>query len=317
LQIIIHESGHLVFGLLTGYKFQSFRVGSLMLKKTDSGLRFCRFKIAGTGGQCLMCPPDMKDGSIPYFLYNAGGSLMNLISVIVFYLISLTCPGTAFSLILKMGAVIGLGFAATNGIPLSLPGIDNDGANIVSMRKNPEAIRALYSQLKISELASKNIRLKDMPQDLFELPDNADINNSLMVAVAVMNEERLCDMHHFDSAEAEASKLLSLGNSLPGLYSGLLTCDMILFKVLRGEDPSSFVTDQFKKIMKTMRSNPSICRTNYILSLIEGDQKKVNDSLQAFDKIAATYPNQCDIDSEREYMSLAAEMIRLKSKGQV
>ena len=30
LQIIIHEAGHLVFGLLTGYKFSSFRIGSFM-----------------------------------------------------------------------------------------------------------------------------------------------------------------------------------------------------------------------------------------------------------------------------------------------
>ena len=30
LHIIIHESGHLLFGLFSGYQFVSFRVGSLM-----------------------------------------------------------------------------------------------------------------------------------------------------------------------------------------------------------------------------------------------------------------------------------------------
>lgn len=34
---ILHEAGHLVGGLLTGYKFLSFRVGSLTLQKEDDG----------------------------------------------------------------------------------------------------------------------------------------------------------------------------------------------------------------------------------------------------------------------------------------
>ena len=37
LQIILHEAGHLVCGLLTGYRFVSFRVGSLTLIKDANG----------------------------------------------------------------------------------------------------------------------------------------------------------------------------------------------------------------------------------------------------------------------------------------
>ena len=38
LQIILHEAGHLLFGLATGYKFISFRIGKLTLikEKEDS-----------------------------------------------------------------------------------------------------------------------------------------------------------------------------------------------------------------------------------------------------------------------------------------
>ena len=35
LQLIIHEAGHLVFGLLSGYRFSSFRIGSFMLLKEN------------------------------------------------------------------------------------------------------------------------------------------------------------------------------------------------------------------------------------------------------------------------------------------
>ena len=30
LQIVVHEAGHLVFGLLTGYQYSSFRIGSFI-----------------------------------------------------------------------------------------------------------------------------------------------------------------------------------------------------------------------------------------------------------------------------------------------
>ena len=33
IQIIFHEAGHLVFGLLSGYRFVSFRVGSFTIVK--------------------------------------------------------------------------------------------------------------------------------------------------------------------------------------------------------------------------------------------------------------------------------------------
>ena len=58
LQIILHETGHLIGGLLTGYKFCSFRIGNLQLQRENGALRFRRLKLAGTGGQCLMTPPE-------------------------------------------------------------------------------------------------------------------------------------------------------------------------------------------------------------------------------------------------------------------
>ena len=68
-QITLHEGGHLVCGLLSGYRFCSFRVGSLMWMRTEDGhLRLRRLRLAGTGGQCLRAPPDMVGGRLPVTL---------------------------------------------------------------------------------------------------------------------------------------------------------------------------------------------------------------------------------------------------------
>ena len=309
VQIAIHEGGHLVFGLLTGYKFQSYRIGSFILKKTEDGLRTGRFSIAGTGGQCLMEPPELKDGRIPYFLYNIGGSLANVIASVIFYLLALLWPGTFASIVLKMGTIIGIGFAATNGIPLHLTGIDNDGANIVSLRKSPDAVRAFYAQLKITELSAKGTRAKDMPEDLFKLPDDADLSNSLITSVAVMNEQKLQDMHRFDEADKEAEKLLALDSGLEGLYRSLLTCDRIFFAVLKGKDYNAFLDKAQLKYMKSMKSYPPVIRTKYAMALREKDEAEVKKLLENFDKVAKNYPTPADIESERELMMIAKDKI--------
>ena len=59
-QIILHEGGHLLCGLLTGYQFVSFRIGSWMWQKENGRIRLRRFSLAGTGGQCLLAPPEWK-----------------------------------------------------------------------------------------------------------------------------------------------------------------------------------------------------------------------------------------------------------------
>ena len=72
---------------MTGYKFSSFRIGNIMLVKTGGKLKFKKLTIAGTAGQCLMSPPDLKDDKMPVIIYNLGGALLNIISCIIFFII--------------------------------------------------------------------------------------------------------------------------------------------------------------------------------------------------------------------------------------
>jgi len=56
-QIIIHEAGHLVFGLLTGYRFSLFRIFSLtFLRDSDSGkIKVRRMQLAEPAGSVCLC----------------------------------------------------------------------------------------------------------------------------------------------------------------------------------------------------------------------------------------------------------------------
>ena len=72
MQIIIHEAGHLIFGLLTKYRFSSFRVFNLFLVNEEGHIKIKYLKIAGTAGQCIMLPPELNEKRIPYIWYNLG-----------------------------------------------------------------------------------------------------------------------------------------------------------------------------------------------------------------------------------------------------
>ena len=90
LQVLLHEGGHLVCGLATGYRFVSFRIFNLTFIRKDGKLCIKRFSLAGTGGQCLLTPPERPLEDIPTTLYNLGGVLANLLTAILAFLPLLT-----------------------------------------------------------------------------------------------------------------------------------------------------------------------------------------------------------------------------------
>jgi len=137
LQIAAHEAGHLFFGLLSGYTFCSYRIFSFMWQREGEKIRFRRFSLAGTGGQCLMEPPELVDGKIPVVLYNLGGSLMNLIVSAGFLLLWLSLRQRPFlSTAALICVLIGVAFALINGIPMRMGNVDNDGYNALALSLN-------------------------------------------------------------------------------------------------------------------------------------------------------------------------------------
>ena len=310
LQIFIHEAGHLVFGLMTGYRFSSFRLGSFMLLKKDGKLHFKRLSLAGTGGQCLMIPPDWNDGRFPFVLYNLGGVLFNLLSgMLAFALLPLFPAYSVPETLLWLFALIGLAFALLNGVPLRMGLIDNDGANAVSMGKNTAALRAFYKQFKINESTARGIRLKDMPDEWFYSTAPDALENSMTAALRVCACNRLLDMGRFAQARAAIESCLQDGRAIGGLHRALLTCDLLCCLLLEGapaQEIERLLTPQQKKIMKSMRRFPSVLRTQYVYALLlEKDAHKADAIRAQFEKCAVRYPYESDIQSERELMARA------------
>lgn len=310
VQLILHEAGHLVFGLLSGYRFSSFRIGSLMWVKQDGVLHFRRLSIAGTGGQCLMAPPDLVDGRIPVTLYNLGGAMMNLIASGVFFaLYWAAAPDSLVSLTFCVLAIVGVMTALMNGVPLHLGTVDNDGYNALSLRRDPEAQRAFWVQLEVNARTAEGVRLRDMDDMWFQIPSDAAMKNSMVAAVGVLACSRLMDEHRFDEAERQMARFLALDSGIVGLHRGLMICDRIYTELItqnRPEALNALRTKAQEKFMKSMKGYPSVIRTEYAWALLgERNREQAEKYKELFEKRAKSYPYPSEIQSERELMEIA------------
>ena len=318
LQIIIHEAGHLVFGLLTGYRFRSFRVFSLMWIRDGERLRFRRFSLAGTGGQCLMGPPELRNGRMPVLLYNFGGAILNLISAALFFGLSFLCPPMSIpTAILRMLAVIGVAFALMNGLPLHMGPVENDGCNALALMRSPEATRAFWIQMKVMEEIACGARLRDMPKEWFVCPADDAMGTSLQATIGVLSCNRLMSEHRFEEADRQMAHLLALGTGMTGIHRALLIGDRVFAALLAGAGPEALaqlMTPEQRKLMKAMKTDPSVLRTEYALALLsDRDAAKAEKILAAFDRIARNHPYPQEVETERELMRLAEEKAQAAS----
>lgn len=301
LQIIIHEMGHLIFGLLTGYKFTSFRVSNIILIKNENKFSIKRFSLAGTGGQCLLAPPERKeDGSYPYVLYHLGGVILNVITSIIFYSIYIFTPKNYFGLLLLLLSLMGILFAILNGIPFS-SSIANDAQNLKSAKENPLAKSAMWYQLKINSLLANNIGLSEMPENYFELPEERDKHNIIISAIDVFKANRLMSKFEFIKAYNLIKDLLSDEYTIHPVYKFLLQIDKLTIDLMmqkENTDISILEDKEFKTYKKAMKKNPSITRLEYAIRQLKYGEDVLEEYKIKMLKIGEKYPYEKDIESE-------------------
>jgi len=312
LQIVIHEAGHLVFGLLTGYQFSSFRIASFMFIKENGKIRLRRYSLAGTGGQCLMAPPDLVDGKMPIVLYNLGGCIMNLIATVLFIFIGIiTKENVVLYTFCSSMAVMGIAYALSNGIPMKVGPISNDGHNALSLGKNPVALQAFWLQLKINEQISRGKTLKELPESWFAVPADEDMRDGLVAALAVFHANWLMDQGRLEEAGVYIEQLLGKETGILGLHRSLLINDSIYCKLVVNGDIEAATrlhNKEHEKFVKQMKNNPSIIRSEYAYALlVEKDEQKAEKLLERFEKVAKTYPYPKEMEGEKELIARCTE----------
>ena len=234
LHIILHEIGHLITGLLTGYKFISFRAFHLTLISTEKGLKWKRFFIQGTAGQCLLDLPEDQDmKKVPWFWYNAGGVLMNLllavISIVVLHNFNLSVLPQAFFI---MFAFVGIAMALLNGIPMVAGGVSNDGNNILVLWRHPELRVIMARSLQIVGMLSRGKRPKELPKEWFACNPVNDKCNYIEFTARINYMAWLEDQGKLDEARQVAEEIMAVGKQLPQLFFNEVCGERVMLELL-------------------------------------------------------------------------------------
>ena len=229
LHIIVHEAGHLFFGLLSGYKFISFRVFDFKIIKDENGKLKIRYeRLAGTGGQCLMRAPEYVEGKFKYKLYLLGGVTFNLVFSIVFWLVLPSYYTLLF-------ALIGFALAFLNLIPMGF----NDGMTFYHVSKDETTRFILFLQLEYIYYQSIGKNLLIEQPEIVEKINSLEItkNNYLTDSLEFIKLEGLEYFFDFDTLYTETRKLfLEREDLLPVYKVELMALLVKLISLVNPED---------------------------------------------------------------------------------
>ncbi len=296
LQVIVHEAGHLVFGLLSGFKFISFRVFDLKIIKDENGKLKIRFeRLAGTGGQCLMRAPEYVEGKFKYKLYLLGGVIFNIVFSIVSWLILPSYYTLLF-------ALIGFALALLNLIPMGF----NDGMTYYHASKDETTRFILYLQLEYVYYQSIGKNLLIEKTEVVEKINSLEITNTnyLTDSLEFIKLDGLEYFFEFDKLYNESRKLYIERDDLLPVYKVELMALLVkLISLVNPEDEllEEIMNDKNLKV-RLKQNNP---QTKNILATYEYgvklDDEKALDLIAEARKIKNKAPNLYVQNLEMKY----------------
>jgi hypothetical protein len=274
--IIIHELGHLVLGFMTGYRFLSFRYLSwIIIKDKEGKFHFNRYSIIGTGGQCLMIPPDKDD--IPIFWYNVGGVLFNTISIILAVLMMFWFSRTFIIYVLSVFIFMSVLLIALNWLPIK--GITNDGNNYREAKKNTETKHAFYDILRISMYYYYGYRSNSIP--LKSTPEHLSYDKILQAAILLFMHSRKLYALDIESFKQGINQMENAFQSNQLQMLPVLKLYVYFVRLLdRKLDDPIFCDKTLQSILKRSKYEPFFYIIRYVESTIRGheDSNKIKTS---------------------------------------
>jgi ribosomal protein L29 len=307
LSIIIHEAGHLIGGKLSGYELIMFRIDKLALIKKDGKLQLKKYELAGTGGQCLMSPPDSTDTDYkyPFLLYNLSGSLANFATAAITFPLYLVTTGIIASLFVNL-AIMGVALGLLNLIPLRISGISNDGHNALKCSKELSSRRAFWIQLKYVGLITQGTRTREMPEEW--MADIGTPQNPLAGFLTNLRFDYLIDKGEHEQAVEYATKIIETPSKMLALHKNELRCGLLFFELIGENRPSEIKrlhTPELRDHIKLLKTHLSKIRLQYALERLHNkNEAAAKKALAAFNKALLTTPFAGEIEGERELISL-------------
>ena len=203
IHVLLHEVGHLLAGLLSGYEFIMFRLFNHLWIKTDAGLSRRKQYIPGVMGQALMVPPEKSENERPPFLlYHLGGLILNGLTAIAFVLFGRGIADPFTRYFFYLSAVIAVFLLITNALPFK----GTDGYNIRKYLKDPKQEDEILTILYLYRDMVKGLSFSEI-QESIQLDTMQDFKNPNSVTLYSLQAAAAFENYDFEKAREKYSVL--------------------------------------------------------------------------------------------------------------
>ncbi|OJF94597.1 M50 family metallopeptidase [Alkalibacterium sp. 20] len=314
LHIVIHEAGHLVAGLLSGYSFSMFKFLSFIWVKESGKITLKKQRVPGMLGQCLMMPPE-KITTPPYALYHLGGIIANLIAAAGGYLMWMM----AYPPLLKIGfltfTVVGIILAMMNLIPVE----PNDGMHLWKASKSIEYQIQFNQLLQIHAGMIKGKTGQELQELLYFVGKEplTDGNNVTMLSLKALKHT---EKFEFDQAEMILRPLWDQFDQLLDLHKFEVLKEYLFVLLLSHPDDDAVAeivnNKWYKKRDKIKQADTKRVLATYAF-IKENDFEKAIRLLDEAESYIKKAPTLTDQKIERELNNYLRKKIKEESSDSV
>ena len=319
--VIVHEFGHLIFGLLTGYTFAAIGFGHHLFLRRDGRMRRFVYKLPGALGFCAMEVPDMKDGSFPFALYLSGGAFGNTFLALVCIFAFAFGIGSGilfFPHAFLLPAFVNAYFAIVSILPIKTKFLNTDGKQLFDLVKHKNIRKSFWACEKISAAQYRGVKFEDIPSEWFNETDDTQ-----SVYAASIRAVRFLARTETDEPKevcALIEKELSENHALSGRSKALLICMRIYYESIGERDAGTLkklITQTQIDFMKRMKNMPSAIQTEYAYTLlVEKDVREASRIKARLEKISKKYPFPAEIDTAKKLIARADEISKRESPNE-
>ncbi len=301
LQILLHEGGHLIGGLLSGYHFVSFRILNWTIIKEEGKMRIKHFSIAGTGGQCLLTPPEKPVKEVPVILYNLGGVIMNLLTATLSLILLITIEKLPYpiELFLIFNCIVGYFLGILNGIPFNFGAISNDANNMRLLLKDEQSKQTMAHLLHINAFVQKGMRPKEIPERYFTCNEPINYKNPLQINLYLMVIGKLMDEEQWEICYNKLEDLMKHKDEMLDLFVKETASELLFISLITGrkERAQELYTEELARYIQ--------------------QYAKIMSSKQRILCAIALYMEEDRVKAEKIYKKLALQQDKLLMQGEV
>ena len=301
LQILLHEGGHLIGGLLSGYHFVSFRILNWTIIKEEGKVHIKHFSIAGTGGQCLLTPPEKPMKEIPVILYNLGGVIMNLLTATLSLILLITIEELPYpiELFLIFNCIVGYFLGILNGIPFNFGAISNDANNMRLLLKDEQSKQTMAHLLHINAFVQKGMRPKEITERYFTCNEPINYKNPLQINLYLMVIGKLMDEEQWEICYNKLEDLMKHKDEMLDLFVKETASELLFISLITGkkERAQELYTEELARYIQ--------------------QYAKIMSSKQRILCAIALYMEEDRVKAEKIYKKLALQQDKLLMQGEV